>query len=183
MKSSMQKFFNEYGIGVFVILLIVAYGVCFLYNYLSNKGKSGSEKMENNSEKPNNQQNTSPQPSEVLGQNATYASANGIETSTPGLPSSCAQPNIQNPSDLLPKDNNSEWSQLNPTGQGSLSDVNLLKSGYHMGIDTIGQSLRNANQQLRSDPVIPQVDTGPWNKSTIEHDYMRPPFEIGQGGQ
>ena len=71
---------------------------------------------------------------------------------------------------------------MNPSGQGELSNINLLKAGYHAGINTIGTSLRNANQQLRSEPPNPQIYTGPWNISTITQDAVRrPTLEIGQG--
>ena len=99
------------------------------------------------------------------------------------IPSSCSQPNIQNPAELLPRDSNSQWAQLNPSGKGELANVNLLKAGYHIGLDTIGQSLRNANLQIRSEPPNPQLNVGPWNTSTIEPDFMRPPLEIGSGPQ
>jgi hypothetical protein len=124
-----------------------------------------------------------PQPSDALGQNEVFSSVNGIKTSTIGLPTSCTKPNIQNPSGLLPKDSNSEWAQLNPSGKGELANINLLKAGYHIGIDTIGQTLRNANLQIRSEPPNPQLYVGPWNLSTIEPDFMRPPLEVGQGVQ
>jgi hypothetical protein len=90
---------------------------------------------------------------------------------------------IQNPSDLLPSDGNSQWAQLNPAGQGDLANINLLKAGYHIGIDTVGQTLRNANLQIRSEPPNPQVNTGPWNLSTITGDTMRPSLELGCGPQ
>ena len=35
-----------------------------------------------------------------------------------------------------------------------LKNVNLLKAGAHIGVDTVGQSLRNASRQLRSGPRI-----------------------------
>lgn len=86
---------------------------------------------------------------------------------------------VANPSDLLPQDQNSQWAALNPSavGQGGMPD--LLQAGYHIGLDTIGQTLRNANLQLRSDPIIPRQDVGPWNNSTIEPDLGRVPLEIG----
>ena len=68
---------------------------------------------------------------------------------------------------------------LNPAGKGELSNINLLKAGYHIGIYTIGQSLRNANLQIRSEVPNPQLYTGPWNNSTITSDFMRVPLEIG----
>jgi hypothetical protein len=99
-----------------------------------------------------------------------------------GLPASC-NASSQNPADLLPKDSNSQWAQLNPSGKGDLANINLLKAGYHIGIDTVGQTLRNANLQIRSEPPNPQINVGPWNLSTITSDTMRVPLELGQGGQ
>ena len=89
---------------------------------------------------------------------------------------------VANPSDLLPKDKNSQWSALNPSVMKD-DDVmmpDLLQAGHHIGLDTIGQSLRNANLQLRSDPVIAKADIGPWNQSTIEADLGRVPLELGR---
>ena len=81
--------------------------------------------------------------------------------------------------ELLPQDNSSLWAQVNPAGEGSLKDRNFLQSGYHIGINTVGQTLRNANLQLRSEPPCPQVKVSPWIQSTIEPDVSRKPFEIG----
>lgn len=81
--------------------------------------------------------------------------------------------------DLLPKDNSSLWAQVNPAGEGTLKDRNFLQSGYHIGINTVGQTLRNANQQLRSEPPNPQVKVSPWLQTTIEPDLGRKPMEIG----
>ena len=122
------------------------------------------------------------QPSSPLGQNSGPASAQGVSTSTQGLPPSCTQHPIVNPSELLPKDQNSEWAKLNPMGSGDLQNVNLLSAGYHLGINTVSSSLRNANLQLRSEPANPQVTVGPWNNTTISPDANRRPLEIGCDG-
>ena len=87
---------------------------------------------------------------------------------------------MANPSDLLPSDKNSQWANLNPSG-GNVAIPDLLQAGYHIGLDTIGQSLKNANYQLRSDPIIEKQNTGPWLQSTIEPDYGRIPLEVGYG--
>jgi len=94
-----------------------------------------------------------------------------------------SQQPVASPSDLLPQDQNSQWAALNPSamGQGGMPD--LLQAGYHIGLDTIGQTLKNANLQLRSDPIIPKQDIGPWNHSTIEPDLGRVPLEIGAGSR
>ncbi len=88
---------------------------------------------------------------------------------------------VANPKDLLPNDENSQWSALNPNtaNKGDILMPDLLKAGHHIGLDTVGQSLRNANLQLRSDPVISKKEAGPWNQSTIESDYGRVPLELG----
>ena len=81
--------------------------------------------------------------------------------------------------DLLPKDANSRWAQVNPAGQGDVRDQNFLNAGFLLGINTVGQSLKNANLQLRSEPPNPQDKVSPWNQSTIDPDLNRKPLEIG----
>lgn len=187
MNLSLKKLWNDYGIGAIIVLLVVAYGVSLLGGYLSRKGMPGYESNQEMQEQYKD--NVGPmmppsvQPSESLGHNEVFANANGVQTSMPGLPTSCSQTGINNPAELLPNDTNSQWAQLNPSGKGELANVNLLKAGYHIGIDTIGQTLRNANLQIRSEPPNPQLYVGPWNNSTIESDYMRPPLNIGAGPQ
>ena len=171
---------------VFIVLLII--GGMYFMNYLNMKGSYGSDMMSGNDQpayQKQQQKGTSgAKPAEDIdgSGNGSFASVNGVP-SNGGMPSSCNKPNMQNPSDLLPKDNNSQWAQLNPAGKGDLANINLLKAGYHIGIDTIGQTLRNANLQIRSEPPNPQINVGPWNTSTIEPDFMRPPMELGQGAQ
>ena len=186
MSFSLKNFWNDYGIGAIIVLLILAYCANLFTTYLANKGSYGYESNAQMQQQYKNNivsnNNVGVRPSDPNG-NEVFASANGVNTSMPGIPSSCSTPNIQNPAELLPKDSNSQWAQLNPSGQGELSNVNLLKAGYHIGIDTIGQTLRNANLQIRSEPPNPQLSVGPWNQSTIEPDFMRPPLEIGSGSQ
>jgi hypothetical protein len=103
-----------------------------------------------------------------------------VQPAQPAQPAQRAQP-AENTSDLLPLDQNSQWASLNPVNGGNVAMPDLLQAGYHIGLDTIGQTLRNANYQLRSDPIISKVEVGPWNQSTIEGDYGRVPLEIGDG--
>ena len=185
MTVSLKKLWNDYGIGAIIVLLIIAYGVSMFAGYLGAKGMSGNEsnsQMQSQYKNTNAQASAGVRPSDPNG-NEVFATANGVQTSMPGVPSSCSQPNIQNPAELLPKDSNSQWAQLNPSGRGELSNINLLKAGYHIGIDTVGQTLRNANLQIRSEPPNPQIYVGPWQNSTIEPDFLRPPLNIGSGPQ
>jgi hypothetical protein len=184
MFGDLQKFIKENW--VLTVLLLI--GGIYLYNYFKMKGSYGSygnDMMSSNDQSAYKKQNNSgAQPAEDIdgSGNGSFAPVSGTP-SNGGMPSACNKPNMQNPADLLPKDNNSQWAQLNPAGKGDLANINLLKAGYHIGIDTVGQTLRNANLQIRSEPPNPQINTGPWNLSTIEPDFMRPPLELGQGGQ
>jgi hypothetical protein len=106
----------------------------------------------------------------------------GMSTGDNGLnqlPSECYPKDVLNSSDLLPQDPNSTWSQAVPNGQGALNSQNFLTAGFHIGINTVGQTLRNANRQLRSEPPNPMVKVSPWNQTTIEPDIARRPLEIG----
>lgn len=190
MSSSLKKLWNDYGIGALVVLLIAAWGVNYFTTYLTGKGLPGAETMSSNrnpayknGRSSGSSNSNAVKPSEPLGQNEVFSSVKGIPTPNQGVPTSCASPNIQNPSDLLPKGSNNQWAQLNPSGKGDLENINLLKAGYHIGIDTVGQTLRNANLQIRSEPANPQLYVGPWNQTTIDPDFMRPPLEIGVGSQ
>lgn len=93
--------------------------------------------------------------------------------------------NVASPKDLLPDDQNSQWAALNPVNmsQGNIIAGDMLQAGLHNGIDSISNSMKNANLQLRSDPIIPKQNVGPWNQSTYEPDYARVPLEIGCGSQ
>jgi hypothetical protein len=117
---------------------------------------------------------------ESVGQNEVFSNVpNGSSTSTYGLaPVPRANANYD-PSELLPKDINSQWAQLNPAGSADFKNVNLLKAGSLIGIDTVGSTLRNANLQERSEPPNPTTSVSPWLNTTIEPDLMRLPLEIG----
>ena len=92
-------------------------------------------------------------------------------------PQGCYPREQINPMELLPSDPNSQWAQVNPQGAGDIQGKNFLSAGALIGINTIGQSLRNANLQLRAEPPCPQVAVSPWQNSTIEPDLMRRPLE------
>jgi hypothetical protein len=93
-------------------------------------------------------------------------------------PAGCYPRDQLTPSELLPKDGNSVWAQQNPMGTGSLKGKNFLSAGALIGVNTVGQSLRNANYQLRSEPPNPQVPVTVFNVPTIEPDVNRRSLEI-----
>jgi hypothetical protein len=201
MSVSVQKLWNDYGLAGILLTIVLLYVIYLLFNYFMNKGVYGAEYMDdemkqvytngngNGNDNGNGNRNGnmmgSPVPAEDIQKgNEIFTMVSGIDASAKQCDNGvCTPTELQNPSDLLPKDTNSEWAQLNPAGKGELSNINLLKAGYHIGIDTVGQTLRNANLQIRSEPPNPQVNVGPWNQSTITSDFLRPVLEIGQGPQ
>ena len=99
-------------------------------------------------------------------------------------PSSCYPQDSLTSEDLLPKEDSQAIKDFNvakPAGEGILNGVNLLDAGFHIGVNTVGQSLRNANLQLRSEPPNPQVQVSPFLNSSIGPDLMRKPLETGEG--
>jgi hypothetical protein len=93
-------------------------------------------------------------------------------------PAGCYPRDQLTPAELLPKDPNSTWAQQNPMGQGSLKGKNFLSAGALIGVNTVGQSLRNANLQLRSEPPNPQVPVSVFYNSTIQPDTSHRDLEI-----
>lgn len=179
-----------------IVMLIAA--VCLgyaLYNYSKGKGltlsgMTNDVRVEKNAQPQARERQTGPsvdggadnyQPAHPTGENTDFGTADGMDTDTYGLPPSCAKQQVVDPKELLPRDNNSEFSKLNPSGAGDLMNVSLLKAGHHIGINTVGQSLRNANLQLRSEPPNPKIaGITPWGNSTITGDEWRREFEVGE---
>jgi hypothetical protein len=155
---------------VLVVGCVLLLGI--LYYISKNKNMSMNSELE--------QTNSVPVSGDPVGSSSemSYASANGLETTTPNnLPS---QPPMSDPSQNLPRDSNSQWASLPPSGNGALQGVNLLQAGSLIGINTQGSTMRNANLQLRSEVPIPKKNNiSPWMNSTIEPDLVRKQLEIG----
>jgi len=78
-----------------------------------------------------------------------------------------------NAKELLPSDN-SLFNNINPQiNDSKINDQNLLIAGHHIGVNTVGCSLRNANRGLRSDPPCPTTPVSPWMQTTICPDLLR----------
>ena len=84
---------------------------------------------------------------------------------------------VLNCKELLPSGDNTTWAQVSPSGVGDICTRNLLNAGHHIGVNTQGCSMRNANRGLRSEPHNPQVPVSPWLNTTICPDTLRRPLE------
>lgn len=153
---------------------------------LSNLNPFSDDSNSNaNSNANANVQSTASAPSPVAGQvraseelgDETFLRVNGINRT----PTSCYPENTLKPKDLLPSGKSKavqDYDNANPIGEeGILKGVNFLKAGFHAGVNTVGQSLRNANRQIRSEPPNPQVAVSPWLNTTIGPDLGRKALE------
>lgn len=177
--KDMKAMFKSKNSGNILVVLAIVAVVYVVMDYERIKSSLGLDSMDNMKEEKEQQQHMSSNYKPSVADQPTEANVNGLNTDMQHLPPSCASKQISDPKDLLPSDNNSEFSKMNPSGSGDLMNVNLLRAGHHIGINTVGTSLRNANLQVRSEPPNPQVNTGPWNTSTITADTYRRPLEIG----
>ena len=181
---------NSEAVWVVVSLLVVAVGVYILdptmFGLLPMKyGFTGTMSPESLGVKPPTFVQTG-----EMNRNAVMSNPNVASSDTLGgyegsasfgnaeKPEGCYPRDQLTPGELLPKDQNSVWSQQNPMGSGSLKGKHFLSAGALIGINTVGQSLRNANYQLRSEPANPQVPVSVFNVSTIEPDTNRRDFEV-----
>jgi hypothetical protein len=180
--SDLEKTVRANHILVFLGAIVLVYAV---YTYSDQKFVLPSNAMSN----PNEGQQIAaghqvPPAMSSAGTGANGFSAVDSMTGQGGAPPAGAtNMPVANPSDLLPRDTNNQWGSLNPAGSGDLSGQNLLSATFLTGIDTIGNTMKNANLQLRSEPPNPQLNVGPWNQSTFAPDLMRTPLELGAGSQ
>jgi hypothetical protein len=188
MLKDLQKTFKAHHVLLLLGGLVLIY---VIYNYSSNKNfYPENYETVNRRNSPSNADSNANQNARAgnpSGANdgtfyVDYAPVNSGDGNMAGMPSNCNSQSMNTPSDLLPSDNNSGWG-LKPMGGSDFMGVNFLNAGYLIGVDTIGSTLRNANQQIRSEPPNPQLIVSPWNNTTIEPDAFRQPLEVGCGPQ
>ena len=180
MFKEVTKFFKDENTKWFFVIAIVLLIIWSLMSYSDSKGNVVDNMYAKNAA-------VKPFTTELNGQEESAKVTDYTAPVTQNIPAanSCANGNgytlqpVSDPKDLLPSDKNSEWAKLNPVSNDQQILPDMLSAGNLIGLDSVASSLRNANQQLRSDPVITRVDTGPWQQSTIEPDTGRTPLEIG----
>ena len=178
MFKELSNFIKSNGMWIFIVVVIVLI-IWALNNYSGKKGLN-RDGYAGSSVKPAAASGSFAQSNQQLGGSGACMTTNGSVPSTVSAnPGNYVAQLVANPADLLPKDQNSEWSKLNPISNSNPMIPDLLQAGSLIGLDTIGQTLKNANLQLRSDPVIVKQNVGPWNNSTYEPDLGRVPLELG----
>ncbi len=78
-----------------------------------------------------------------------------------------------NSGELLPKEVNNDWFETDFShAQVNVDDSNLVVTDrYIVGVNTVGQSLKNPSYDIRAAPACPKFTVSPWQQSTIEPDF------------
>jgi len=164
------------------LILVAGCVLIYVITEYQNKQEQVAAEVQEQFQQQKQKQQQQVAASRPLGDNEIYQGVqaeSGPELADNKYTKDCFPKDQLTPGELLPGDKNSKWAQVNPESQGGLGDQNFLNAGYHVGINTVGQTLRNANLQLRSEPPNPQVAVSPWSQSSIEPDTNRKPLEIG----
>ena len=181
--KNLDKYIKDWHILTFLGLLVLGY-VIYEYNGKQNLLVSNYQGV--------NQPNLTPSPvamKPASGSSSSMPSMGGQPTANDPLQDSLNGPALVNqvpstiqpvptnnggnqqgpmdPNQLLPRDTNSQWVQNQSVSPG-MNGMNLLDS-RSLSIGMQSQTLRNANQQLRADPVIAS-GPAPCFQSTISKD-------------
>jgi hypothetical protein len=169
-----------------LVLLFQAYNSkCKVFNYEnfnnanSNADVYNEQNVINSSGMTNDLKYSPADPEQPAYTEITSNNANDVNSDPEA---SCYPRSSLTAKDLLPADldaTNSKWSSMNPTTGGAIEDQNLLTAGWTVGVNTVQNSLRNPNLQLRSEPPNPVKPVSPWMISTIGPDTNRRDMEIG----
>jgi len=83
-----------------------------------------------------------------------------------------------NAKDFLPKQVNDEWFETDfSLAKYQLNDDKLINTEkYIIGINTVGESLKNASYDIRGTIPNPKFIVSPWNNSTYEPDFNLKPL-------
>lgn len=77
----------------------------------------------------------------------------------------------------LPQEVNDEWFKTDFTVAQKVGNDKLINADkYVVGVDTVGQSLKNASHDLRGTIANPKYNVSPWLNSTYEPDYNIKPL-------
>ena len=77
----------------------------------------------------------------------------------------------------LPQEINDEWFKTDFTVAQKVGNDKLINADkYVVGVDTVGQSLKNASHDLRGTIANPKYNVSPWMNSTYEPDYNIKPL-------
>jgi|SRR5271154_4245946 len=72
---------------------------------------------------------------------------------------------------MLPQEVMEDWFDVEPLlTTKKIKGTHLIHPKVHMGVNTVGSSLRNGTHDIRGDIANPKINVSPWNNSSIEPD-------------
>ena len=72
---------------------------------------------------------------------------------------------------MLPQEIEGDWFDVEPLlTTKKIKGTHLIHPKVHMGVNTVGSSLKNGSLDYRGDIPNPKINVSPWNNSTIEPD-------------
>lgn len=90
---------------------------------------------------------------------------------TPGQKKPLTDDEIFKADNFLPQEaHNKEWFDVMPEPI-SIKNKHLINVSRPVGVNTIGNSLRNPSYDIRGTPPCPKFVVSPWQQSTIEPDH------------
>jgi len=71
---------------------------------------------------------------------------------------------------MLPQETEDWFDTVPLQSTKKIQGTHLLHPKTHMGVNTVGSSLKNATHDMRGDVPCPKISISPWGNSTIEPD-------------
>jgi hypothetical protein len=72
---------------------------------------------------------------------------------------------------MLPQEIEEDWFDVEPLqSTKKIKGTHLIHPKVHMGVNTVGSSLKNGTHDIRGDVPNPKINVSPWMNSTIEPD-------------
>jgi hypothetical protein len=162
MQEYIQKHLGKQSI-LIVIFIVVCFGVYLYSDKYMVRDRMSSLGYSDISPSPT----TEPIPTPLT----SSTSSNPSPVDAPN-PSGYGSSTTADPSDLLPKDVNREWAQLNPVGSSNIVGSDLLDSKAFIG--QVSQVKGIMNLDIRAAPPVEMISgITPWNMSSYEPDINR----------
>lgn len=106
---------------------------------------------------------------------AGFAAFKSSGKATCGSNQNCEPEDLFDADKYLPQETNDNWFDVQKEPI-SVKNRHLINMTHHIGVNTVGSSLKNASLDLRGSPANPKFVVSPWNQSSIEPDTNQKPL-------
>lgn len=117
---------------------------------------------------------------DINGNDVMYSNAEPLNESNNNSAVKMNNTELQNYNvkDFLPVEDNKNWFDTDfSQAKHNIKDNKLINvDRYVVGVNTVGQSLKNPTYDIRGTVPNPKTSVSPWNNSTYEPDYNLKPL-------